>query len=640
MYQRPVPDQNVNNMAMTSRFLPIEHNGHRVKEFTFTPKKSMTRDQIKNSVQKFSLDMSMKGRNNEIMIGLPMKDGSTRTGKYTVMGETVEIFDPDDFDSSFLLDIPNKEGWATVPDKYESFHIYIKTGNAPVGRGTILSDCLYEILRNNVHDLPWASDEYLKKFLNIRKHDGVPISKMKEIENELPDYAINVTGDYIYTSTKKSPHVLNIKLLNEHYTHDNSGQYKLYSQNYTEKEIAFYDFYDKKEAIMILIKGYDKPRIVSRHTFNDIRSDYTFVLIDIKKVYHTEEFYERHYQKYPAPYEEIMKTYNHYIDDATIIKQKTNGMINFFVSGSIKQTALELFSSLNKLIIPEIIKQDEALWIESCKSGALIWSNDYTGPIYKYDYISNYPSIMCNSHFLIPIKRGEFKSLTKETFDSLPFYNYGIYRVIITGYNSNLFRPNENNYYTGLDIQRARDLGYKLEIIIDDQPNFLYYPRSSIIQGHYLFQRYVDILFKLKKQGIQLAKALLNIIWGALSQKNKISLKVNINTNEPLVIKEDRTIISQNYLSPTVMMVTIVKNNLVYTTPWARIAPFLLSKARIKLSKEIEPHLEYVRRVHTDSIFSTKKLPIQTGFKLGDMKYEGYSNDAEIKSNMVYGKFI
>ena len=55
---------------------------------------------------------------------------------------------------------------------------------------------------------------------------------------------------------------------------------------------------------------------------------------------------------------------------------------------------------------------------------------EYEGGAYKYDIKSQYPSIL-KSVFMIPLKAGEFKKFSKDEFDKLEYFTYGIYRVKI-----------------------------------------------------------------------------------------------------------------------------------------------------------------------------------------------------------------
>ena len=62
-----------------------------------------------------------------------------------------------------------------------------------------------------------------------------------------------------------------------------------------------------------------------------------------------------------------------------------------------------------------------------------------------------------NSSFLFPIDEGEFKKLSNDEFNNLPFYQYGIYRCNIIG-NNKQFKKNKNCYYTHIDLNEAKRL--------------------------------------------------------------------------------------------------------------------------------------------------------------------------------------
>ena len=56
---------------------------------------------------------------------------------------------------------------------------------------------------------------------------------------------------------------------------------------------------------------------------------------------------------------------------------------------------------------------------------------------------------------------------------------YGIYRCSIEVEDHKLMRQNKCNYYTHIDITRARELQYNIILIEDDEPNVLYYSREK-----------------------------------------------------------------------------------------------------------------------------------------------------------------
>ena len=79
-------------------------------------------------------------------------------------------------------------------------------------------------------------------------------------------------------------------------------------------------------------------------------------------------------------------------------------------------------------------------------------------------------------------------------------------------------------------------------------------------------------------------------------------------------------------------------NTCIYDTKFARIKPFLLSKARAKIGDAIYPIIEHVYYSHTDSIISD--IPLEKdmlGDKIGELRDEGscdncYINNCKDKS--------
>ena len=79
-------------------------------------------------------------------------------------------------------------------------------------------------------------------------------------------------------------------------------------------------------------------------------------------------------------------------------------------------------------------------------------------------------------------------------------------------------RQNKYNYYTHIDITRARELQYNITILEDDEPNFLNYSREKTINACQAFRPFVDYMYQLKSNNIPGAKNILNCLWGALCE--------------------------------------------------------------------------------------------------------------------------
>ncbi len=70
-------------------------------------------------------------------------------------------------------------------------------------------------------------------------------------------------------------------------------------------------------------------------------------------------------------------------------------------------------------------------------------------------------------------------------------------------------------------------LGFKKEFIIDGDINCVLYPRSNCLTGFEIFNKFVEILKPLKEQKVEGSKLLLNILSGALSEKNITKLYID-----------------------------------------------------------------------------------------------------------------
>ena len=80
---------------------------------------------------------------------------------------------------------------------------------------------------------------------------------------------------------------------------------------------------------------------------------------------------------------------------------------------------------------------------------------------------------------------------SKEEFDKSEYYTYGIYRIKIEKSDdeniNRLFRFNNLNYYTHINITDAKKFGLKISIIEDDQANSLIYSRDKCLRADQIF---------------------------------------------------------------------------------------------------------------------------------------------------------
>ena len=533
----------------------------------------------RNKVQSIGNDLShylqKKGANGSIMTSLRMDDiGQWRSGYWADIGDDIRLYQHHDSDVN-LED----------PKEFKSFVFYVLLKPRNAGGSDKYNDCLYNCLKSMLYNrLPWNTPWDLKKYLKLQRNDKISIDLVPKIEEKLKTFAINVRGDYIYTSTIQSNKIINLVLTNEHYSIDksvNNKKHPLFNTAFTEKEIVLYD----KQTFEIY-DGVSK-RVISKQERFDMRNHKSqYILIDRE---------EQKDNKLITIEEEYIKL----IEIADILKKESNGYINLRKTGNIHNTAMDLFDRFTKFIMnPEQIQQDEAVWIQEASTGAIIWAEEYSGPAYCYDVKSMYPSILKSTQ-KFPIARGEFEKL--DSIDNLEFYPFGIYRCkILKSGNINvdkLFRFNDKNKYTHISLEHAKKLNLKIELIQDSQPNCLRYSREKLISFEEVFGQYVNFLFDLKQKKVPKDKDILNILWGACCEYNKKKYFCDDKIIE--LDCEDEILNLRPYkFNEEVDILETVSRTSYFKTNFARLGPFLISRGRNLISNIISPYADKIHRIH------------------------------------------
>eukprot|EP01040_Poterioochromonas_malhamensis_P016790 gene16790-19151_t len=530
-----------------------------------------------------------------------------RSGYFTNIGDDVRLYSH--ADSGIEMD---------EPQNIRSFVFYMVLKPKNAGGNDKFNDCLYNCLRQLIHEnLPWKDGESFKKFLGLNRFDKVPIDLIPKIEQKLRTFQINVRGDYVYSSTVKSLKSIDLLLQDEHYT--------INKMRYNKPRLFKYVSYNEKKPMLydkLTFEGYDgkTKRKLSKQDVNEMLYDYKTEYI---LIYRDED-----YNKLT-----IEEEYVELINIIETLKKESNGYINMYKTGNYKNTALDLLDRFTKYLNEqEPIEQDEAEWIRKASIGALIWAEEYDGELYKYDVKSLYPYLMTLPTNKFPIKRGEFMNLTK--FDE--YFQFGIYRCIIkpsTDDNMNkLFRFNKDNYYTQTSLTQAKSLNLEIELIIDDKPNFLYYSRDKLITCQEVFKSYVDLLFNLKEKNVPKAKKILNILWGALGEvKTK---KYYCENNKPITISKDEELFLLRPYKFNEDIDIIETSNIAhrYLTNYARLTPFLISKGRQFMSDMMKPYSSNIHRIQTDGFYCETKVHSNIDVKIGELKYEGFTEHGIIKN--------
>lgn len=320
-----------------------------------------------------------------------------------------------------------------------------------------------------------------------------------------------------------------------------------------------------------------------------------------------------------------------YCNYATQIKKITNGVINFYITGTTTLAALKLFYALlgeDKYKKFQEVDDEEYKWLEAASMGGLMYcEKGYEGPGYEYDVNSHYPSIMQNM-LPIPFKKGSYQTISE--FPKI--IECGIYRCKITGnINKYLFRLNNENYYVHTDICTARTLGYNIELINDGNYNALIYNKEDTFTGCSIFYKYVKYLYDLKEHYDKknyyslnlIFKLILNCLWGKLSESNIIQYKIKIG--EDLKLRKGEDIISVDF-DGKYSIFTISKAGRYYAGDLPRIKPFLTSYGRYFIRSKLKPFVDDCVRIHTDGFILKNKhdelLDMKNCQKYKGMKYK------------------
>jgi hypothetical protein len=216
----------------------------------------------------------------------------------------------------------------------------------------------------------------------------------------------------------------------------------------------------------------------------------------------------------------------------------------------------------------------------------------------------------------------------------MEYYQLGIYRVKIEKSEdeniNKLFRFNKYNKYTHTSLEHAKKLNLKVELIIDDEPNYLHYSPDKLISFEEVFKPYVMYLFDLKNQGANKAKDLLNRLWGKLGEYDR-SKKYD---DKEISIGEDDEITELRPCNKneSVNLIKTNKINKPYKTNYSRLIPFLKAMDRKKMSESMYEYRNNIHQILTDGFLSDKLIHSNTDVKLGELKYEGKFENITIKN--------
>lgn len=506
---------------------------------------------------------------------------------------------------------------AQMVDDYEwyttnGFMIYGWKSNASEGGDSDESnDCLFQCIKQvcNIYRLPknLKTDLDLKKALHLKPNDKVPISCLGQVE-KLYKININITGDHIFTSSNRYKQTIHLTLINEHY--------EIVKGNYKSKDLLKHMPFNEQKLITVI----KEPTRVQCYDGNEV---FYVNYEEYRKVNKFNGEYA-YLDKLPFKKNDFVQDYHIFIEECEKLKELTHGKINLAKSGyKISNEALKLVhNSLLSFNEPEEMTALEQEWFHRCFKGGLIFcENNITLEYgYNYDKKSAYPSMMCDDHFSFPVKQGDFVCLNE-----LPeILQYGIYRCKIEPSRDEntdkLFCFNNKNYYTHIDLKLARKLNLKINLIQNEQANALVYVKDRV-NGSLYFRQVVHDLYKLKSSS-KLAKKVLNAIWGAVCQRNKIKTttcnQVNLNKGELIIDIQE--------IGNNLHKIIYLQSGRYFKHNYARLGCFLTASVRKQMADIIYPVRDKVYKCHTDSILSSVKMDekqyLLIGDRLGDFALE------------------
>ena len=602
----------------------------------------VTINSIKERAKEIKAKLTAQNVQGKIQTGLSTPMGF-RSGKITdIASQDIDLWDPTLYNYDALdADKSNEGDWYDNGEgKVKSFFFYVQyTGETMAGAGADddFNDCVYKALCICLGEKvvkKWAKPSSLKRALRIDRRAQVSFEHVDKIEQWL-NVQIFISGDHVRLPKTNAKQSIYLCLKQNHITVDKThlGK-KQRAVSYRERLPLTYHYATLTDSY-IAYGRVEGDTDVEHHSFSTteirqmlakpISSPYVLVKVKDKRL--------------------LEQEYHTFVREGKALKHITKDKINIFKSGNIKNTALDLFTKNTKNITADPIHSVEGQWILSAYRGGMRYGKAYEGILYAYDITSMYPGLL-QSACQFPYKEGRFLRLTQEEMDTWKdkngqqYFKFGIYTAEIRGdIDKRLFRVSPDNRYTHIDLTLAHKYGYTINLLQINECNFLFYPPETRLAGNALFKEYIDTLYPIKNNHKELTypKKLLNILWGALAE-GKVSSRIytSLKDNDPITLQVGEEITNFKDYGKKRLRIECVNTCDMFVSGYARISPFLTAMGRSQISTLIHENmgdnLNYLIRVHTDSIYSTKplkkKYDTKGACKLGELAYEGWCEHA------------
>ena len=191
----------------------------------------------------------------------------------------------------------------------------------------------------------------------------------------------------------------------------------------------------------------------------------------------------------------------------------------------------------------------------------------------------------------------------------------------------------EKQFYTSIDLKMADMLGLKMELIIDNDINCVLYPRSHCLTGFEIFNKFTETLKPLKESKVEGAKLLLNILSGAISEKQIKKFYVDDEKDDFIDLDTLNLKLFKSSMTTdkTKSIYKCVSTDRFYCSQFARFKPFMLAQARLVMLKIILPVNDKVVKCYIDSVITTEPLEYKEGW--GELKLEYANKNIKIENN-------
>ena len=544
-----------------------------------------------------------------------------RSGHITKIGASTEAFDPDNFKEYEKRD----EGF-DYNEKAKEFRIIFIPGGtlpSPSGGSGEFNDCLFDAIKSMLGDkMPKAIDtgKKMKDLCGLKRKSKIHHNHLKTIEEVLKDIAtLNCTGTGHHTGKYwNNVFTINLYLCCGHYS------LSIISPLPTPKGVSFVaktveDLYTYSHGDGF-VSLYDGKEIIEVYPeeLTALRKTYKFLFVQMNKKGTLES------------------TYDEFIINQKKMFDMSDKKVDMFKYPTVAKAAMDIWQRMSPFKeLPPRIGLTEGDYLDKTFTGGIRYSNKgYTGPYHLYDINSQYPSIMIDKSFNVPVKPGCCEILTE-----LPkIFRYGMYRCTVAKHEdenvNKLFKFNSNNFYTHHDLKIATRL--KMTLTLEEGVNFYFYDRIKCLKsGLLIFGPFINEMYEYKKE-FKPFKQIMNCLYGSLCERDRKTKVTNINI-------EDNTefeILHSLCISGNTMTINYsLAGADPFVSSYARMGVFLTSFARYRLvnliiDNELAPLIE---RIHTDSLLTTEDISdkLNISDKIGDFKLEHSGTCTIVNGNTV-----